>query len=330
MTTMVNVPVILLFGMPRSGTTWIGKIFDSHLRTLYRHEPDTRVRIKQIPLIQDKYDSSEYCNFINSYVDGFVKSRDVSVVGKLPVFPKKYSSSVRRYVFYLSVLLSGLVSNLNNKIKISAISPADYESIDDHVVVWKSIQLLGRMGIIMDCLEDCKAIHILRHPCGYIASVLDGEKNNKFVSQTPASEDWDLYRVLLETEQARKYDLNIELFKKIAPEQRLAWRWILFNEKAKDDNDNNENVRILRYEDMCASPIETAKSCFEFCNLEWNEQAELFLTASTNKAINSYYSVYKNPEESANKWKKTLKNKQIELIHKVVDQSKIGSIYQDD
>ena len=31
---------ILLFGMPRSGTTWLGKIFDSHPQVLYRHEPD--------------------------------------------------------------------------------------------------------------------------------------------------------------------------------------------------------------------------------------------------------------------------------------------------
>lgn len=29
---------ILLFGLPRSGTTWLGKLFDSHPDTLYRHE----------------------------------------------------------------------------------------------------------------------------------------------------------------------------------------------------------------------------------------------------------------------------------------------------
>jgi hypothetical protein len=31
---------ILVLGFPRSGTTWLAKIFDSHPSILYRHEPD--------------------------------------------------------------------------------------------------------------------------------------------------------------------------------------------------------------------------------------------------------------------------------------------------
>ena len=31
---------ILVLGYPRSGTTWLAKIFDSHPDILYRHEPD--------------------------------------------------------------------------------------------------------------------------------------------------------------------------------------------------------------------------------------------------------------------------------------------------
>jgi hypothetical protein len=39
----------MILGAPRSGTTWLGKIFDSHPRVLYRHEPDSVYRTVAIP-----------------------------------------------------------------------------------------------------------------------------------------------------------------------------------------------------------------------------------------------------------------------------------------
>ena len=80
---MIKHPIILLFGMPRSGTTWIGKIFDSHMRTLYRHEPDTWNKIKEIPLLENSECSAKYADFINGYVEQFVLSRRPEINGKI-------------------------------------------------------------------------------------------------------------------------------------------------------------------------------------------------------------------------------------------------------
>src|SRR4051812_19968507 len=33
--------ITLILGAPRSGTSWLGKIFDSHPDVVYRHEPDS-------------------------------------------------------------------------------------------------------------------------------------------------------------------------------------------------------------------------------------------------------------------------------------------------
>lgn len=38
--------LLLLLSAPRSGSTWLGKIFDSHPDILYKHEPDTVLRIE--------------------------------------------------------------------------------------------------------------------------------------------------------------------------------------------------------------------------------------------------------------------------------------------
>lgn len=316
--------------MPRSGTTWIGKIFDSHTKTLYRHEPDTWNKIKQIPLLEKGDEYSKHCAFVNEYVEQFCQSRDVSVNGKLPIFPKQYASFVRHQAFYSSVLLSGIASKINPKFKLPVIRPVNPINTKDYVVVWKSIQLLGRMGVMVNCLDDCKGIHILRHPCGYISSVLSGESNKKFMSYTAASEDYELYQMLVDTAQAKRYELTLDEMKAMSAEERLAWRWVLFNEKALDDTKDKKNVRVLRYEDMCANPIDTAKSYFDFCGLEWCEQTASFLGVSTTKDSESYYSVYKNPEKAASKWKSLLGQPIIGAIKEVVQKTQVGKYYLDD
>lgn len=327
---MIKQPIILLFGMPRSGTTWIGKIFDSHRRTLYRHEPDTWDKIKEIPLLESADSSEKYADFINEYVEQFVLSRRPEINGKLPFFNKSYVSPLRQGLFRGSVLLSGALSKLKKDLRLPVIRPVSADSSANFVVVWKSIQLLGRMGVIVNSLPDCKGTHILRHPCGYIASVLSGESDKKFTSFVSASEDYPLYERLLATEQAASYGLTMDELLTLSAEERLAWRWVLFNEKARDDTNGNKNVMILRYEDMCSNPLQTAQLCFEFSGLEWCEETMEFLGASTTKDSESYYSVFKNPEKAANKWRTVLSQEKIEAIKLVIAKSSIGQRYMDD
>lgn len=327
---MIKQPIILLFGMPRSGTTWIGKIFDSHKRTLYRHEPDTWQKIKEIPLLEDAACAKKYADFINTYVEQFVFSRQPEINGKLPFFNKSYISPLRQNFFRGSVLLSGVLSTLRKDLRLPVIRPVNKKISADYVVIWKSIQLLGRMGVIVNSIPNYKGIHILRHPCGYISSVLSGESDKKFTSFIPASEDYPLYEMLLETKQAASYGLTMGALQSLTPEERLAWRWVLFNEKAYDDTKDNKNVKILRYEDMCSNPVKTAQEYFNFSGLEWCDQTMKFMGASTSKESGSYYSVYKNPEKAANKWKTVLDEKRIGLIRSVIEKSSIGEYYKDD
>lgn len=47
---------LVVLGSPRSGTTWLGKIFDSHPDVLYLHEPDTIRRNWDIPFLPEGED----------------------------------------------------------------------------------------------------------------------------------------------------------------------------------------------------------------------------------------------------------------------------------
>ena len=60
---------ILLFGMPRSGTTWLGKIFDSHPLVLYRHEPDTWQRLTDVPIVAGRVTTPTYATRLRAFVE---------------------------------------------------------------------------------------------------------------------------------------------------------------------------------------------------------------------------------------------------------------------
>ena len=61
--------LILLFGMPRSSTTWIGKVFDSHPEEVYRHEPDSQFQLREIlELLPSSPDPGRYREKLEEYV----------------------------------------------------------------------------------------------------------------------------------------------------------------------------------------------------------------------------------------------------------------------
>jgi len=82
--------LILLCGMPRSGTTWIGKIFDSHPDTLYRHEPDSGGTLKPVPLVAPIAEVEKYRSMIAYFVGRLPHVNSARVAGSLPLFPKRY------------------------------------------------------------------------------------------------------------------------------------------------------------------------------------------------------------------------------------------------
>ena len=77
--------LILLFGPSRSGTTWIGKIFDSHPTAIYRHEPDAVHPLSDVPLIIDRHDYDQYAPLLRAYTDSLRGMNHHRICGKLPV-----------------------------------------------------------------------------------------------------------------------------------------------------------------------------------------------------------------------------------------------------
>jgi hypothetical protein len=317
--------VILLIGLPRSGTTWLGKIFDSHPDTLYRHEPDSVRNIDGLPPYADVRDTERYRAAISGFVSALPDMRLTKVTTTLPIFPKSYYAPPQLVMRRLSVLATKLASRFLGELPV--IDVVSYERVRDLPIVWKSIESYGRLGVLSRAIDGCRAVLILRHPCGYVASVQRGENRHKFSGSTPSHEDFGMFAKLLETEQAREHDLTIDRLKSMHPVERLAWRWAINYEKAMDDVAEQPNCRYVCYEEVCKQPLEQSRGLFAFANLSWSTQTEDFIRKSTASENTAYYSIFKDPLKSAYKWKNELASEDIDRVLKVVEVTKPGRLY---
>lgn len=318
-------PLILLFGLPRSGTTWIGKIFDSHPDTLYRHEPDSWGRLNDIPLLVEPGAGEAYCGAAVSFVDGLREMRETKISASLPVFRKSYISNFRYYLLKGVVRAAKLAARMRGECRLPRLVNVG-RSRDIHIV-WKSIESLGRLGLLMECVPGSRAVHIIRHPCGQIASVLRGEASSRFTSGVPQSEDTGMFRLLLETPQAKRRGLDMNILNEMSPVERLAWRWLIFNEKAMEDSGGHERRTTLRYEDLCREPFEYTEKMFSETGLSVQRETTEFIRRSTGKENDSYYSIYKDSRTSAERWKNELCQGDIYKIMDTVSESAPGRLY---
>jgi Sulfotransferase family len=316
--------MIMVMGLPRSGTTWLGKIFDSHPDTYYSHEPDSAAPLRDVPLLIPEGESEALRSRLVAHVERLRHLRTCRVLGKLPLFPKSYRGALPLWASAQELIALKALSRAFGNVPVPRHVSGNYERAS--AWVWKSIESSGRLGALLDAFPESRAIFIVRHPCGVAASLLRGESETKF-SSGPASEDYGFFDLLAATEQARSHGLTADRFRSMSPVDRVAWRWALLNEKTLDDISSSPRCRIVRYEDLCDRPEDVGRELFAFVGLPWQLQTERFVSASTSRDEGSYYGVFKDPRLAANKWKEQLSPPVSDRILEIASRTNAGRMF---
>jgi hypothetical protein len=313
--------MILLFGAPRSGTSWLAKIFDSHPDVLYRHEPDSERKHADIPFLCSAAEAEALMPVAAGYLRGLVRVRTLKAAGSLPAFPKSYygplRAGLRRSWIYGARLTEKLCGRHSWITVPDFFDPARRPSVR---FAMKSVDSMGRLNLFTRAVPEARSVVVVRHPCGQVASVIRGMEKGFLASAAIVS--------MARMEQARRRGLGEDLLRALPREQQLAWNWALLNEKALEDVDGNPNVLVVRYEDLCSEPVAMARRMFDFAGLRWHEQTERFLdVSSTYRGSERYFQVVRNSRRAAEKWKEQLSAGQVEQILEVAARTRPGRLY---
>ena len=315
--------VILILGAPRSGTSWLAKIFDSHPDVLYRHEPDTVLRNEELPWMCRPEDVGKYRDKAAVYLRQLIDTSTLKTAGSLPIFPKRYQgligSFLRTGIIYglRSAELSGRVRRVARSIRIS--NHLDLDRHPELRVVIKSVSSRGRARLFAEALPGAYVIFIVRDPFGQVASMLRGAALGKFEDVVSVGE-------VLQTEQARQYGLTRERFFALPVVEQFAWNWAILNERAINDLADIDTARVLSYQELGADPIGMSRELFTFTGLRWERQTDNFLRRSTNfRGRERYYQVFKDTREAMNRWRKDLSLDDQHRIRAVVQETSLAA-----
>jgi len=302
--------LILLFGQPRSGTTWIGKVFDSHPDTLYRHEPDAVYPLVDIPFLIGQEEYERYAAPLQAYSRQLHAMSHHRICGKLPLHLKSYAGPVRRQLQWLSIAGARIAAKAS--VYLPIYNPAKYSGDPNLSLVWKSVSGLGRLGALVHAHPAAKAVLILRHPCGYVSSQLRGTTEKRF-----GGGEQRLRKGLppdLAILAERVYSFSDEDYKNMAREERITWRWLLFQDWARTQIETSPNCRVVWYDDLCRDPEAGFKALFFFSGLKWTHETERFLQQTVSSQKDHYYSIFKDPLAAASRWQEELSGEMIDRI----------------
>lgn len=316
----------MIIGGPRSGSTWLAKIFDSHPATLYRHEPDTVLRNPDLPLYVTPDRAWSHAAEARRWAEGLLDTRSLKVAGSLPFFRKSYlpwpAGLARQgggYGLRLLERLPGAVRDAARRIPLPDF--VDWRRRDDVRLVLKSVSARGRAAMLARALPGSSVIFILRHPCGSIGSELRGDAGGLFERR------WDAADVL-RNPLAASYGLDAARLGAMPAVEQRAWNWVLANEMALQSLAFLPRVRVVRYHDLCERPEETARGLFGFSGLDWNPQTAAFLRRSTtHRGASRYYGVFRDTPAMAERWRTTLAPETQRRIMAVVARSSLAALF---
>jgi hypothetical protein len=316
--------VVMLFGLPRSGTTWLAKVFDSHPDVLYRHEPDTVWRGKHLPVWPPAAPPPALLAETRAYLERLLTTRTLKTMGSRPLFPKAYRGAVAERL--RGALIEGLrvVEHLGGRRLAGGVPIPDWVAAAAWgriTLAFKSVSSPTRLGLFARALPGCRIIYTLRHPCGQVASMRRGERLGMFENELDF--EW-----LLAGPEAKAHGLDVARFARWPLLERLAWQWLVLNERALADLAGHPAARIVRHADLARAPLARAGELLAFAGLSVPPETAAFIRRSTEHAGDTgYYRVFRNAAAESDKWRRELDADEQARIWAVVRHSHLAAFW---
>ncbi|MGQ9750710.1 sulfotransferase family protein [Desulfosoma sp.] len=316
--------VMIVVGMPRSGTTWLAKMLDACPRVLYLHEPDSGSHTRGWPLfVEKRHIKEETKKLANRFFSELPWNASPRMYARPPFFPKTFLPHGGREILYFLSAIDKLFPSVSNRLAFKYFFTLQGPV---HLLI-KSVESFGRIPLFAEAVENLRLIHIVRHPGAVVNSIMKGEKLGRFKDNRSVADSTERLKALCSLKEAAEHGLS---FTKLMCEHvvaRMAWWWLISTEKSIKDCESLAQSKIVIYEELCSKPFEMMRDLYSWLGLEFHDRAIKYIKDMINTHSRRYYSVYRHPHQVANAWKKEMDRESIRMVEQVLSSSWLAELW---
>ena len=308
-------------GMGRSGTSWLQKIMDHHPAVFSLHEPESRIPGKPTAAQREPPCSKQE---MRDFADRLFNSTDLRAVRKKPLLRKSYRSGWKHHLRVgLIHGATGIEYGLGKLGRQRHLGIPDMTDQAPALRVAKCVSSPYPFDEMVAANPHIRFVFIIRHPCAVVQSSMTGIEVGKM------RRNYLPQRSLLDRYFSFEKGIHGVTEDDFSEAEIIAYRWAVYNAIAFAAGQANENVRLLKYEDLCADPPGVAKSLFDWIGLDWHANCDDFLAPvhHQNRDKQSYHSFNKNPIETAQKWKRDMPQHMQDVVLSIARQSLVAQCY---
>jgi len=307
--------IVWIFSSPRSGSTWLGKIFDSHPGVFYLHEPDIADRgLDLIPYWSSGAEGEDDLDRARKYIARLLSARTLRATGSRPYFRKEYRSPLQELIRRALICGSKAYTILNSE--HSAGSIPDMTQAPPELTVIKTVSALGRVRVLLEAQTNIIPILLIRHPIEYVYSRMRGIAGGHMEPQ-PTLEQLEI------TATAKRIKIPRAALLGGTTDERLAWEWLIANSEAYDAIISKGGI-VLSYNALNANPHSGARALFSKLGLAFPRQTENFLQSHADDG--RYYSVVRKPS-AVSAWMTAMDSAEISRIQEIISLGMVGQMF---
>jgi len=291
---------IILFGVPRSGTTWISEVLTAHNKVKLIHEPDNEFNsfpglifkngLSRFPYLDKKADNKDFYTLFDYALNktipsqaGLINKLLFKIYGlqrsKLKQELLKNGTAIKEKPLFSEKILNILTTKCEKRKLI------------------KSVHALLTVPYLLNHFDFFPLI-VTRNPLNVFSSykkINMPDANRNLYKQTRLLNDYDINIEKGINDQNKDYEAGVQL--------------AIFDLVLKQNIKKYPQIVHVHYEDILKDPYEAFKRLHKKLSLDYNEQTENFIK-SRFKAGDGY-ATYRIPEKQLEAWKSRLNDTEI-------------------